>query len=180
MTALLGGNKVLVFYSIRTLLAFFCSVSETIFISGVRRIFGYTSSTILYLFLLASSGMFVASTSFVNASLAMIAIFLSYGLWMRYDNHFLGLLVGAAAVVYDWPFVGVAFVSMGLDCLYRRGIKQTLLYGVIIVLVVLGIDIAVNYHFTHKLMIPAVNIVLYNILGIGGGPEVCFAKDDLM
>lgn len=168
----LGGNKAMVFYAIRCLLAFLCSLGETLFIAGVRRIFGHATSTLLYLFLLFSSGMFTASTSFVNSSLAMIFIFFSYGFWMRFDNHFLGLLLGAMSVIYAWPFAGIAFVPMGLDCLYRRGFVRTLIYFVVIVCVVLGIDLAVNYHFTHRLAIPAINIVLYNVLGIGGGPEV--------
>lgn len=172
MNWLFDGNKAMVFYAIRILLAFLCSLSETLFVAGVRRIFGKTTSWVLFLLLAFSSGMYTASTSFVNASLAMISIFFSYGVWMMYDNHFLGLLIGAAAVVYDWPFVGVVFIPMGLDCLYRRGMKKTILYGIVIVTLVLGLDLAANYHFTHKLTIPAINIVLYNVLGIGGGPEV--------
>ena len=162
----------MVFYAIRCLLAFLCSLGETLFIAGVRRIFGHATSTLLYLFLLFSSGMFTASTSFVNSSLAMIFIFFSYGFWMRFDNHFLGLLLGAMSVIYAWPFAGIAFVPMGLDCLYRRGFVHTLFCFFVIVCVVLGIDLAVNYHFTHRLAVPAINIVLYNVLGIGGGPEV--------
>lgn len=162
----------MVFYSIRCLLAFFCSLGETLFIAGVRKFFGHATFVCLYLFLLFSSGMYTASTSFVNSSLAMISIFLSYGVWMRCDNHFLGLLIGASAVVYEWPFVGVAFIPMGLDCLYRRGVKRTLLYFVTIVAIVLGVDLVTTYHFTHRFTIPALNIVLYNVLGIGGGPEV--------
>lgn len=168
----LGGDKVSVFYAIRCLLAFLCSLGETLFIAGTRRIFGRYTSTLLYLFLLFSSGMFVASTSFVNSTLAMIFIFTSYGLWMRFDNHFLGLLLGAMAVVYAWPFAGIAFIPMGLDCLYRRGWRRTLQYFVCIASLVLGVDLAVNYHYTHRIIIPAMNIVLYNVLGIGGGPEV--------
>lgn len=172
MNWIFGGNKVWVFYSIRILLGFLCSLGETLFIAGVRRFFGHATSTILFLLLLCSSGMYTASTSFVNSTLAMISVFFSYGIWMRYDNHFLGLLIGAAAVIYDWPFVGVAFIPMGLDCLYRRGFKKTFLYAILIVSIVLGIDLAVNYHFTHKLTIPAINIVLYNVLGMGGSSEV--------
>ena len=168
----LGGNKAAVFYAIRCLLAFLCSLGETLFIAGVRRFFGHATSTLLYLFLLFSSGMFIASTSFVNSSLAMIFIFTSYGLWMRFDNHFLGLLLGAMSVIYAWPFAGIAFIPMGMDCLYRRGWLRTLFYFLFIVFLVLGLDLAVNYHFTHRIGIPAVHIVLYNVLGIGGGPEV--------
>lgn len=172
MNWVFDGNKVMVFYAIRVLLAFVCSLSETVFIAGVYRIFGKATSKILFFFLLFSSGMYTASTSFVNASLAMISIFFSYGIWMLFDNHFIGLLVGAAAVIYDWPFVGVVFIPMGLDCIYRRGICKTILYAIAIVGIVLGLDLAINYYFTHKLIIPAINIVLYNVLGIGGGPEV--------
>lgn len=169
---LFDGNKVMVFYAIRILLGFLCSLSETIFIAGVQRIFGKVASRILFFLLVLSSGMYTASTSFVNSSLAMIAIFFSYGVWMLYDNHFLGLLIGAGAVIYDWPFVGIAFIPMGFDCIYRRGLKKTILYAMIIITIILGIDLAVNYYYTHKLVIPAINIVLYNVLGIGGGPEV--------
>ena len=68
---------------------------------------------------------------------------------------------------------GIVFIPMGFDCIYRRGLLKTILYGIIIVTLILGIDLAVNYYYTHKLVIPAINIVLYNVLGIGGGPEVC-------
>lgn len=172
MNWLFGGNKVWVFYSIRLLLAFICSLGETLFIEGVRRFFGKMTSVILFFLLLCSSGMYTASTSFVNSSLAMISVFFAYGMWMRFDNHFIGLLIGAIAVVCEWPFVGVAFIPMGLDCLYRRGFKKTLLYAVVIVSLVLGVDLAITYHFTHRLTIPAVNIVLYNVLGIGGSADV--------
>ena len=172
MAVLFNGNKAMVFYAIRILLAFCCSFSETVFIRGTRKLFGHAASIPLWLFLLCSSGMYTASTSFVNSSLAMMSVFLSYGIWMGYENHFLALLIGAAAVVYDWPFVGVVFVPMGLHCLYKRGIVKTIVYLAIIVLIVFGLDISINLYFTHRLTIPALNIVLYNVLGIGGGPEV--------
>lgn len=162
----------MVFYAIRVLLAFICSISETIFIAGARKVFSHAVSIPLWLLLLFSSGMYTASTSFVNSSLAMMSVFLSYGIWMLTDNHFLSLLIGAAAVIYDWPFVGIAFIPMGLHCLYQRGFKTTLCYAVVIIGLVLGIDLAVNYHYLHRLTIPAVNIVLYNVMGVGGGPEV--------
>ena len=116
MNWLFGGNKVWVFYSIRLLLAFICSLGETLFIEGVRRFFGKMTSVILFFLLLCSSGMYTASTS--------------------------------------------------------RGFKKTLLYAVVIVSLVLGVDLAITYHFTHRLTIPAVNIVLYNVLGIGGSADV--------
>ena len=172
MAVLFNGNKSMVFYAIRILLAFFCSFSETVFIRGTRKLFGHAASIPLWLFLLCSSGMYTASTSFVNSSLAMMSVFLSYGIWMGYDNHFLSLLIGAAAVVYDWPFVGVVFIPMGLHCLYKRGFGKTLIYLAAIVLIVFGLDISINLYFTHRLTIPALNIVLYNVLGVGGGPEV--------
>ena len=102
----------------------------------------------------------------------MMSVFLSYGIWMAYDNHFLALLIGAGAVVYDWPFVGVVFIPMGIHCLMKKGLLRTILYGVVIVIIILGLDLLINYHFTHRFVIPAINIVLYNVLGIGGGPEV--------
>lgn len=172
MYRVLGGNKMMVFYAIRVLLAFICSFSETVFIAGTRKMFSHAVSVPLWLLLLCSSGMYTASTSFVNSSLAMMSIFLSYGIWMLTENHFLALLIGAAAVIYDWPFVGIAFIPMGLHCLSKRGFKTTLCYAAIIVALVLGLDLAVNYHFLHRLTIPAVNIVLYNVMGVGGGPEV--------
>ena len=61
---------------------------------------------------------------------------------------------------------------MGLHCLYQRGFKTTLCYAVVIIGLVLGIDLAINYHYLHRLTIPAVNIVLYNVLGIGGSADV--------
>lgn len=172
MYHVLGGNKMMVFYAIRVLLAFICSISETIFIAGARKVFSHAVSIPLWLLLLFSSGIYTASTSFVNSSLAMMSVFLSYGIWMLTDNHFLSLLIGAAAVIYDWPFVGIAFIPMGLHCLYQRGFKTTLCYAVVIIGLVLGIDLAINYHYLHRLTIPAVNIVLYNVMGVGGGPEV--------
>ncbi len=172
MFQLFGGNKVMVFYSIRILLAFICSLCETVFIIGTRKVFSHAVSIVLWLLLLFSSGMYTASTSFVNASLAMMSVFLSYGIWMAYDNHFLALLIGAGAVVYDWPFVGVVFIPMGIHCLMKKGLLRTILYGVVIVIIILGLDLLINYHFTHRFVIPAINIVLYNVLGIGGGPEV--------
>lgn len=172
MFRLFNGNKVLVFYSIRISLAFICSFCETVFIAGTRKLFSHAVSIVLWLLLLFSSGMYTASTSFVNASLAMMSVFLSYGIWMAYDNHFLALLIGAGAVIYDWPFVGIVFIPMGIHCLMKKGFVKTISYAVLIVMIILGIDLIVNYHFTHRLLIPAINIVLYNVLGIGGGPEV--------
>ena len=55
----------------------------------------------------------------------------------------------------------------------NSGVANLLFLCIIIVTLILGIDLAVNYYYTHKLVIPAINIVLYNVLGIGGGPEVC-------
>ncbi|KAK8815438.1 hypothetical protein WA158_003650 [Blastocystis sp. Blastoise] len=165
------GDKIKVFYGIRCLLALMCSICETVFIKGVSKLFSVRIAKYLLFIICFSSGQFASSTAFLNSSLAMMSVFFAYGCWLQ-NNEFPGLLVGAMGVVLGWPFSGLAYIPMGLHCLYKYGILRVVFWFIMICITVVIPDLLINHFYYHTWTFPCLNIVLYNVLKVGGGSEL--------
>ena len=78
-------------------------------------------------------------------------------------QHFKACAFCVAAVVFGWPFAGVAAIPFGLDCLRRRGFRKTLLYVTAPLVVALGVSVAADTYFYGKPTCSILNLLRYNV-----------------
>ncbi|OAD56074.1 Alpha-1,2-mannosyltransferase ALG9 [Eufriesea mexicana] len=71
---LLEPNPVLVFYFVRCLLSVGCAMSEVYFYKNVCREFGIHIGRLTLVFLILSSGMYIASAAFLPSSFSMYVV----------------------------------------------------------------------------------------------------------
>ncbi|TYZ65298.1 hypothetical protein PybrP1_002306 [[Pythium] brassicae (nom. inval.)] len=159
----LAVSKVLIFYGVRGALGLLCAYAEAaLYRSCVPRVGRRAARYVLWL-LLWNAGMFHASTALLPSSFAMYLVMLVTSAWMD-QRHFLAVSWGVVAVLCGWPYVGALFVPLALDTLYARGALQSLLVGAAVGAAVLAVELGVNWHFYRRLVLPAWQIVEYNVL----------------
>ncbi|TMW64472.1 hypothetical protein Poli38472_011352 [Pythium oligandrum] len=156
-------SKVMLFYGLRGALALVCSYCEALFYRACIPHFGRRTARYLLWILLFNAGMFHASTAFLPSTFVMYLIMLFLTAWME-RQHFLAIFWGVVAVLCGWPYVGVLFVPFMFDTLHARGVVLSLIAGASIGLVVLTAEIGVNFFYYRKIVLPAWNIVQYNVL----------------
>lgn len=159
----LAVSKVLVFYGVRGALGLLCAYTEAAFYrSCIPRVGRRAARYVLWL-LLCNAGMFHASTALLPSSFAMYLVMLVTSAWMD-ERHFLAVFWGVVAVLCGWPYVGALFVPLAIDTLYSRGVVMSLLVGAAIGAAVLAVELGVNFHYYQRLVLPAWQIVEYNVL----------------
>ncbi|OQR85604.1 alpha mannosyltransferase [Achlya hypogyna] len=168
-TVLFGSSKLAIFFGLRTALGFACAFSEALFYRGVVKAFGARTGRYTLLLLAFNSGMFQASTAFLPSSFVMYLLMLSAGFWMSDSTSFStpALVTGVVAVVCGWPYVGVMCLPFALDAIVRFGVVRPILTGIVVLAIVVAVEIGTNYYFYRAIVLPAVNIVLYNVVSAG-------------
>ncbi|POM62841.1 Alpha mannosyltransferase [Phytophthora palmivora] len=146
---LLADQKLLLFYGLRAALGLFSAYAEAIFYHSTSRRFGRR--------------MFHASTAFLPSTFTMVLVMLFSSAWMD-KNHYLALFWGIVAVLCGWPYVGVLFIPFAVETIYSRGLVKSILVGAAIGGAVLAIELVVNFHYYQRWVLPAWNIVVYNVL----------------
>ncbi|RLN57329.1 hypothetical protein BBJ28_00005094, partial [Nothophytophthora sp. Chile5] len=158
-----GVSKILLFYGLRGALGLLCAYAEALFYRSSINRFGRRTARYLLWLLLFNAGLFHASTAFLPSSFVMTLVLLFSSAWMD-ESHFLALFWGVVAVLCGWPYVGVLFVPFALETLYSRGVVKSLLIGGAIGGSVLALELAANFHYYQRWVLPAWNIVQYNVL----------------
>lgn len=159
----LAVSKVLVFYGVRGALGLLCAYAEAAFYRSCIPHVGRRAARYVLWLLLWNAGMFHASTALLPSSFAMYLVMLVTSAWMD-QRHFLAVFYGVVAVLCGWPYVGVLFVPLALDTLATRGVLPSLFVGAAIGVAVLALELGVNWHFYRRLVLPAWQIVEYNVL----------------
>ncbi|RHZ34541.1 hypothetical protein DYB37_006591 [Aphanomyces astaci] len=164
-----GNTKLGFFFGLRVALAFFSAASEALFYRGIVHAFGPVVGRYTLVLLAFNSGLFLASTAFLPSSFVMYLLMLFSYSWMVSDTTFstTALVAGVTAVLCGWPYVGVMCVPFFFDSIARFGVVRPIATGLVVVSLILSLELAVNYHYYHKLVLPALNIVLYNVLSSG-------------
>ena len=109
-----------------------------------------------------SAGVFVSSTAFLPSAFAGLCVTAAMGANLN-GQHFKACAFCVAAVVFGWPFAGVAAIPFGLDCLRRRGFRKTLLYVTAPLVVALGVSVAADTYFYGKPTCSILNLLRYNV-----------------
>ncbi|KAG2775501.1 Alpha-1,2-mannosyltransferase [Phytophthora cactorum] len=160
---LLADQKLLLFYGLRAALGLLSAYAEALFYQSTSRRFGRRTARYLLYILLFNAGIFHASTAFLPSTFTMVLVMLFGSAWMD-KNHYLALFWGVVAVLCGWPYVGVLFIPFAVETLYTRGVVKSILVGVAIGGAVLTVELVVNFHYYQRWVLPAWNIVVYNVL----------------
>ncbi|KAJ0409729.1 hypothetical protein ATCC90586_003237 [Pythium insidiosum] len=156
-------SKVVVFYGLRGALALLCCYCEALFYRAAIRPFGRRAARYLLWLMIWNAGMFHASTALLPSSFVMYLIMLLLAAWMD-GQHWLAIFWGVVAVLCGWPYVGALFLPFMVDTMATRGVLPALLAGAAIGAAVLVAELGVNWYFYRRLVLPAWNIVQYNVL----------------
>ncbi|GBG23888.1 Alpha-1,2-mannosyltransferase ALG9 [Hondaea fermentalgiana] len=163
-------EKALVFFTIRAGLGLLSAVGEALLCDAARSRFGPRVSWLTFLFLATNAGMFHASVALLPSSACMLMVLYGFAAWFS-ERHLLGLFCGAAAVLLCWPFSALMFVPMGLHALYARGFMPVLFTAITSLALFVGIPVLVDSALYGKPTFAIGNLILYNVLGHGGGGQ---------
>ena len=170
--------KIMMFFNIRMLLGQFMAIAQTRFLRSIEVVLGPGTAHFTAVFMLASPGLFLCSTSFlpsaVGCSLVMYASsFLLNGEYVW--TVFMGCL---AVMCTGWPFVGVIFLPFGIQILQKSyseaGMSRVInvsLYSIIVVFAVFLFVFAVDSYYYGRKSFSPLNILLYNAI-TGSGDEL--------
>eukprot|EP01116_Phalansterium_solitarium_P024330 TRINITY_DN8892_c0_g1_i1.p1 TRINITY_DN8892_c0_g1~~TRINITY_DN8892_c0_g1_i1.p1 ORF type:complete len:638 (+),score=175.74 TRINITY_DN8892_c0_g1_i1:126-1916(+) len=164
-------EKITVFYYVRFSLGILSALSEIVLYHGVRVTFGPRVAIWTFVFLFFSPGMFIASTALLPSSFSMYALAAAFGAWLLYKQA-AAIVSSVVAVVLGWPFSGLVAVPIGLDFATSGKLVRAAVTAVLALVAVTVPCLLIDYYFYHKWTLPALNIVLYNVFGGSGGPNL--------
>lgn len=155
------GGKRAVFYALRSAMGAASAYCEARFAWSVGGRFGTRIRALTAAFIAASAGTFNAGSSFLPQTFATNFICLSFASFFDGSDARAVLYMGIASLV-GWPFCVLVGGLIGLNILYRNGVVQTAIYGVISIVACLVPSLAIDYYFYRRWLFAPVNIALYN------------------
>ncbi|OJZ88535.1 glycosyltransferase family 22 protein [Aspergillus luchuensis CBS 106.47] len=177
------SSKSAEFYAIRCFLALVCAACETRLYSAICRTLSPRIGLLFLMVVAFTPGMFHASTAFLPSSFTMYMSMLGLTAfldWRDGQKTAQGIMWFGLGAIVGWPFAGALMlpllleeVVIGLLSSNVRGMFLSVLDGAMRCLVILALEIAVDYAFLRKLVIVPWNIVAYNVFGgEGRGPDI--------
>lgn len=165
---LLQSNRVLVFYFMRCILGFVCSLCEVYFYKGVLHRFGPVVARSTLVLLLFSAGMFVSSTAYLPSTFSMYTVLVAFGGWFLEDLR-VTVMATAVGTLLGWPFSTVLSLPAAYDIVVlRRKLRSFVASCTFSLLIILPpLLIVDSYHFGRVVLAP-LNIVLYNVFSSHG------------
>jgi alpha-1,2-mannosyltransferase len=168
-------SRMHLFYLLRICIGILYSFSAANFVSAVESRFEKAVSNALFVFLLVTPGMFMASISFLPQSFAMIFVMFSLAKWIQapkssnFQMDVFGIIffMGVACLI-GWPFAGLLALFPGAHIVFTSGIVQPAVIGIGTVVATLGSSIAIDYLFYKKFIIAIWNIIVYNRVEVSG------------
>lgn len=168
---LLEPNPVLVFYFVRCLLSVGCALSEVYFYKNVCREFGIHIGRLTLVFLILSSGMYIASAAFLPSSFSMYLSTIAIAAW--YGRQYeLAIFATALSALLGWPFAALLGLPIAIEMLlhkqeWSKFIKWVVISGTVVLIPMIWIDSM----YYGKLVIAPLNIVMYNVF-TNHGPNI--------
>ncbi|KAH3767370.1 Alg9 family mannosyltransferase family protein [Pelomyxa schiedti] len=176
-----GFHELVMFFSIRGFLGIICGIVEVAFITQVSRVFGRAVGAATAVFCVFSPALHISSTAFLPSSFSMICIMCAYAAWLATENRngsgtslwtFICISMFSFAVILGWPFAAVLAVPVAFRMLVTQSFFKLILCSVFAFGVTLGVVVAVDFHFYHKLVIAPLNILLYNVFSKSTSSEL--------
>ncbi|CAN8024902.1 unnamed protein product [Ixodes persulcatus] len=167
-SSLLQSNRVLVFYFMRCVLGFACSLCEVYFYRGVLHRFGPVVARTTLVLLLFSTGMFVSSTAYLPSTFSMYATLVATGGWFMGDTR-VTVLATAIGALLGWPFSAALSLPAALDVvLLKRKARPFFTWCAVSLAIVLPALVSVDSHYFGRPVLAPLNIVLYNVFSSHG------------
>ncbi|KAL8688998.1 MAG: hypothetical protein Q9224_004749 [Gallowayella concinna] len=155
------------FYFIRLALGATCAACETRLFSAICKTFNFRIGIMFGVVMATSPGMFHASVAYLPSSFSMYTTMLGMAAFMDWRG---GLKTGMGALIIPLLAEDFALSLMTGDI---SEIVYRYLDGVIRSLLVLGLQVAVDAFFYHKVTVVPWNIVSYNVFsGASRGPDI--------
>ncbi|CAN7992185.1 unnamed protein product [Ixodes hexagonus] len=165
---LLQSNRVLVFYFMRCVLGFACSLCEVYFYRGVLHRFGPVVARGTLVLLLFSTGMFVSSTAYLPSTFSMYATLVAMGGWFVNDTR-VTVLATAVGALLGWPFSAALGLPAALDVVvFKRKVRPFVTWCAVSLAIVLPALVSVDSHYFGRTVLAPLNIVLYNVFSSHG------------
>lgn len=165
---LLQSNRVLVFYFMRCILGFSCSLCEVYFYQGVLHRFGSSVSRIMLVLLLLSTGMFISSTAFLPSTFSMYAVLVSFGAWFLNEPRIM-VFSTALGSLFGWPFSAILGLPAAYDMIVvHRKLFKFITWSVLSLVIILPPLLIIDTYYYGHLVVAPLNIVLYNVFSEHG------------
>ncbi|OAJ41239.1 hypothetical protein BDEG_24871 [Batrachochytrium dendrobatidis JEL423] len=130
--------------------------------------------------LMASPGMFIASTAYLPSTFSMYTVTWAFALYLAppsRKNTWILMALATTGAFWGWPFAGFMFIPFCLAMLfskkrstYLRWIAEGVLIAVSTVMAPL---LVLDRFYYQKWVFASLNIVLYNVFGSSGrGPDI--------
>lgn len=177
----LSMPKIGLFYAVRITLALLSAASEAFLCHAVAMYYGLDIARYLALLLLCSAGMYSAAPAFLPSSFAMMSttVALACWIWAHAEAPYktrarqlwaVGIFSVAFGSLFGWPFAAAAGLPMALEMIVlRREWRVLLQHAILAAAVVLVPLVLIDSAHYGRLVVAPWNIVLYNVLGVGGG-----------
>lgn len=178
------STKTAEFYFLRVTLGFVCAVCEARLFSKIGNVLNPRIAVSFLFIMTTSPGMFHASISYLPSSFTMYTTMLGMAAFMDWRGGLRtaqGILAIGAGAVLGWPFsVAMAIPFLLEDLMFatisdRQGLIELfwrLVDGTVRALLVLTLQVSIDVFFYKKLVVVPWNIVWYNVLSGGGGPDL--------
>ena len=170
--ALLAGDargKLLVFTLVRLALGVASAASEA-WLCAETAALSPVAGGVLAALLAGSAGMFAASTAFLPSAFAMYLLTLAAAATLA-GRHRVSCAACVLAVVWGWPFAGLAALPHGVAAIRARGFLRAAEFVLVPLVVSLLLAAAVDTHFYGRPTLSTLNILRYNVVA-GGGSEL--------
>jgi len=162
-----GSGGRVAFVCVRLASALASALAEASLVRAVSERHALTGACLLMI-LASSSGMAVASTAMLPSSFAMVCVTASAAASLR-GKHRLACIACVFAVVFGWPFSGIAAIPFGLYAIYGIGFVATLSVVALFTAISVAISIVCDSFMYSKsgelrLVSSVYNLLKYNVM----------------
>lgn len=109
--------------------------------SGLSRCAGTSVSRYCMAFMIMSSGMYFASTSFLPNTLSMHLTMVTFGAWFC-DQYKMTIFAAGISILVGWPYAAIVYIPIAVSMLLS---KRKLLYFILAVVYGAMILVSIEY-----------------------------------
>ncbi|KAL8796209.1 MAG: hypothetical protein Q9182_007415 [Xanthomendoza sp. 2 TL-2023] len=180
---LLSSRPMAEFYFIRLALGATCAACETRLFSAICKTFNFRVGIMFAVVMATGPGMFHASVAYLPSSFSMYTTMLGMAAFMDWRGGLktgVGMMWFGIGAILGWPFSGALIIPLLAEdfalSLMTGDISEIVyryLDGIVRSVLVLGLQVAVDAFFYHKVTAVPWNIVSYNVFsGASRGPDI--------
>ncbi|EGF80383.1 hypothetical protein BATDEDRAFT_11440, partial [Batrachochytrium dendrobatidis JAM81] len=174
----LTTNKLQIFYLTRLVFALASAYTEAQLYETIRKHVHPRIARYTLVLLMASPGMFIASTAYLPSTFSMYTVTWAFALYLAppsRKNTWILMALATTGAFWGWPFAGFMFIPFCLAMLFSKKRSTYLRWiaeGVLIAVSTAPLLVLDRFYY-QKWVFASLNIVLYNVFGSSGrGPDI--------